>query len=161
MLIETIVAVGLRVLGIFLAFTQIEVLSISLMSGQAALPPSYKMYFFFASFLLLIALILIVAPNKVSWIILSGIKTDKEEGSLSFRDLQFVAFGAIGTYMLVKTTMTLVGIAPSIASSGGSIPLRGYDLVMLGANFLIGTWLLCGAKGVRELVGKFRNAGVN
>lgn len=160
MLINSIVAVGLRCVGIFLALTQLQVLIYAFFTRQP-ISNSIQVFQYSAAFLFVVALLLILFPANISRLILSGIETNKTSEKLSFQDLQFVVFGGIGTYFLVSVALNLVSFVSNFAIHGRGINLISPIIFMFMAQFIIGLWLLTDAKGARELVQKIRNAGSN
>ncbi len=157
---EAIVALGIRVVGILLVFYQLEILSIGILAIRQEVPPSYQIYLLFSGVLFVAGVLMLILPVRISRLVLTGIESGQSEGTLSFRDLQYVVFGGIGAYLLSKSMIDIVGYVVQFVASNGQFAARLSDLVLLVVKILIGFWFLFGARGLLGLMRKVRNSGL-
>lgn len=101
--------------------------------------------------MVLLALICVLIPMKVSALLMKGIPDTKSDGNPGFDQIQHLVFSAVGCLFILIAIDKILGI-----SLIGLLGLPTAKTVPAILYILAGLWLLFGAKGLRGILRKLR-----
>ena len=166
---EAVVAVLLRLAGIFIALYLLQFIAGFVLSATSAgAMPIYLIGFGHVVIWTLFAGALIVAPDRIARAVLPGRHAGAATASWSIDEFQAACFSVVGVFVLAFTLTDLSvwlrgwQAAASMVAGRPEARMGTFDWLHFGtalARIAAGVWLLFGASGLRRVIQSVRRAG--